>query len=189
MIRFFIDQFRNAPGPFKKSRLLIADISDEIIDMAKAYISPEIEENVFSETVAQSEVSSKKESKKDSEETSQKEKSNKPQKTKPANTRKNPKFEAAIKDPKNTKKQQFKVLSILFDVKMKNMGPTTGKDLSKHGKDVLGIIIAPENIRKIIRLKLGDYITIETYGTGTHTAYKYILTNDGEKYFTTTYLQ
>ncbi len=191
MIRFLIDQFRQAPGPFKSSRLLIADLSEEIIDLAKQYLNDDEQNIEFIPEEQVTNITSITDTDTDKKiETKDPDKKNKKKTVSKTRTRnkQSAAFKKAIRDPKNQRKQQFKTLAILFETYNNNQEALSGKELSKFGEKYLQLKISPENIRKVIRFKLSEYVDIETVGKGTHTAFKYKLTDNGINFFTSTYL-
>jgi hypothetical protein len=204
MIRFLIDQFRQAPGPLKQTRLLIADLSEEVLDLAKAYLKNNTSDEASpysTEPDAESEAapaihSVSTPAAQTDNNTEQKTEPAPAQKTEPpAEATKNSDDKAlkeqlkkALADPKNQRKQPFKIMAVLFDAQNSNAGPLLGKEVSEYGAEHLNIKISPENVRKVIRLKLGDYVSIKKHGNCVHAAYKYQLTDTGAKYFISTYL-
>ena len=38
MLRFLLEKFREAPGPLKQPRLIVADLAEEVLDLAEHYL-------------------------------------------------------------------------------------------------------------------------------------------------------
>jgi hypothetical protein len=175
MLRFLVDQFRQAPGPLKQPRILMADIAEEIIDLASHYIKQFKDNTSNTEfTDVQTHEDSKPLTESDKAENSDK-------------NQLNPRLAAAIKAPGNQRKQAFKILAILWDARQKKKGPLSVKAIQKHGQSI-GITIRHENIRKVIRMKLDAYVTVHTEGVGSGSVYRHELSDKGKIYFEQTYL-
>lgn len=198
MIRFLIDQFRNAPGPLKKPRILAADLAEEILDLAEHFLkrgdsgntvsnpfgsasassaspSPTAQTAASSTAAASSVVSSAAE---------------KPAVSEPkASATLDPRLRGAIGVPTNIRKQEFKVLAILWDAWQKKVGALSAKAISKRGEDELNVLIRHENVRKVIRMRLENYVKVHAQGVGNGTVYNYELSEAGAEYFETTYLK
>jgi hypothetical protein len=91
-------------------------------------------------------------------------------------------FGQALNHPKNKKKQEFKILAILLDAKNRELKPLSAKETSEHGKK-LGLTIRHENVRKVIRMRLDEYVEIMIEDRGNGSIYKYRLSDAGKKYF------
>ncbi len=184
MIRFFIDVFRNAPGPFKKPRILVADISEELLDLIKSRIA-----GPTSGTAAPCPDCGGRSPAKDSTSPTD------PPAPAAASAGKNntlpavdPRLRTALSSPANLKKQTFKVLAILWDVHCRNPRPLSAKEVSTHGKEALGLQILHENVRKVIRMKLEPWVTVQTEGKGNSSIYRYVISDEGVRYFEKHYL-
>lgn len=175
MIRFLIDKFRQAPGPLKQVRLIAADLAEEVVDLAEHYIKGRSD---FAETV---------------DDYPEREPAPPPAPA-PAPEKRSEKLEvaerlaAAIKTPGNKRKQEFKVLAILWDTRERDMGPMSAKAISQHGEKI-DLKIRHENVRKVIRMRLEKYIKVHTEGVGNGTIYRYELDAPGVKYFENTYFK
>ena len=198
MIRFLIDQFRNAPGPLKKPRILAADLAEEILDLAEHFLkrgdsgstvsnpfgsvssssaspAPDAQTSASSTSAASPVVSSAAE---------------KPAASEPkAAAVLDPRLRDAIGIPTNIRKQEFKVLAILWDAWQKKVGALSAKAISKRGEDELNVPIRHENVRKVIRMRLENYVKVHAQGVGNGTVYNYELSEAGAEYFESTYLK
>ena len=67
------------------------------------------------------------------------------------------------------------------------MGNLSAKQLSEHGAK-LGLEIRHENIRKVIRMRLENYVDIHQDRRHGHTLYNYKITDKGANYFNEKYL-
>ena len=175
MIRFLIDKFRQAPGPLKQVRLITADLAEEVVDLAEHYIRGRSD---FAETVddyPEREPPPPPEPPPDPEA--------QPEKLEVAD-----RLAKAINTPGNKRKQEFKVLAILWDAREREMGPLSAKAISQHGEKI-ALKIRHENVRKVIRMRLEKYIKVHTEGVGNGTIYRYELDSRGIKYFETTYFK
>ena len=184
MIRFFIDVFRNAPGPFKKPRILIADISEELLDLVKSRLA-----GPAADTPSPCPDCGGRGSTPDSASPST------PAVPAAAPDRKtdtlpavDPRLRTALASPANLKKQSFKVLAILWDVHCRNPRSLSAKEVSAHGRDALGLQILHENVRKVIRMKLEPWVTVQTEGKGNSSIYRYVISDEGIRYFEKHYL-
>ncbi|MCP4675425.1 MAG: hypothetical protein GY854_07960 [Deltaproteobacteria bacterium] len=199
MLKFLLDKFKHAPGPLKQPRLVAGDIIEEIIDLAEYYIkrsghiepdqswtpSPEAEQPDTSQTDAS--ATSDADSKKTvSTATTRKTKANQP--PRPTRTLEVPKaLEAALEIPANHKKQEFKVLAILWDALERELGLLSSKEVSQHGVK-LGMSIRHENVRKVIRMRLDKQVEIRTEQAGSGSIYRYRISPAGIDYFVSKYL-
>jgi hypothetical protein len=186
MLRFFLDKFRESPGPLKQARVIAGDLAEEVLDIAEHYIqrlshSEESSENASSLNANAAAAPS-------------------PADPAPASVKKTVKpalertldvsgeLAGALDAPSNQKKQEFKVLAILWDAKHRNLGDLSAKQLSEHGEK-LGLAIRHENVRKIIRMRLENYVdTLQDSADGT-SIYHYHITPAGEQYFKDKYLK
>ena len=194
MIRFLIDQFRNAPGPLKKPRILAADLAEEILGLAEHYLkkgdSAASVSNYSSSATASSPPP--------------------PPATAPVSTpadsvgfsveetttgaapatavELDPRLNSAIAVPANMRKQEFKVLAILWDAYQKKVGALSAKAISRRGEEELKVQIRHENVRKVIRMRLENYVRVHAQGVGNGTVYNYELSDAGAEYFESMYL-
>jgi hypothetical protein len=97
-------------------------------------------------------------------------------------------LEAALDNTQNKKKQEFKILAILWDADQRQMGKLTAKSVSDHGEK-LGVSIRHENVRKVIRMRLDKHVEIHTEQVGNGNIYKYKLSPLGTDYFENRYLK
>lgn len=177
MIRFLIDKFRQAPGPLKQVRLITADLAEEVVDLAEHYIKGRSD---FAETI---------------DDYSERVPPPDPPPEPPPEPEEQPetlevadRLAEAIKTPGNKRKQEFKVLAILWDARERSMGPLSAKSISQHGEK-MELKIRHENVRKVIRMRLEKYIKVHTEGVGNGTIYRYEMDTPGVKYFETTYFK
>lgn len=234
MLRFLIQKFKETSGPLKQTRLVLGDLSEEILDLAEYYwkqrpekdtdacaypCAPCGHERPRAESKPQPvssdrapspapeviEPSTMREDQEASpapavvEAAAAKKKPKKPipqpsaAPVKPEVSAQDESIEAshrlaeAIASPANIKKQEFKVLAILWDVGERGLRPMNANDLSSHG-DRLGLVIRHENIRKVIRLRLGDYVDTQRFMEDGNNMYCYTLSDAGKTYFEDTYL-
>jgi hypothetical protein len=193
MIKFVIDKFREAPGPLKQARLIVADLAEEVVDLAGHYLKnrgnrydvPDVEPCYTpaddrpapaapqEEPTAAPEPAPAPATPKEDE----------PEPLENVDAR----LAEAIETPGNKRKQEFKVLAILWDASGRELGPLSAKAISQHGKR-LGLAIRHENVRKVIRMRLEKYIRIHTEGVGSGTIYRYEIDRPGTDYFESTYL-
>ena len=188
MIRVILDKLREVSGPMKQTRLVVADLAEEMLDLAEHYIKQRLgSRDLFgfgkpccSET-GQEETKAEPEQKRSVAQVE-------PEKKKPVRDLEvAPELETALDNAANQKKQEFKVLAILWDAQKREMGPMSAKAISRHGED-LGLAIRHENVRKVIRTKLSKYVETRTERTGNTTIYRYMIGADGSEYFASKYL-
>ena len=200
MLKFLIDKFKKAPGPLKQPRLIAGDIIEEIIDLAEHYIkrsghdgqdqswstsSPNAEQPDTGRSDA-SAPSSAGDQKAPPTAVASKTKVNQP--PRPTRVLEVPKtLEAALEIPANHKKQEFKVLAILWDALERNLGLLSSKEVSKHGVK-LGMSIRHENVRKVIRMRLDKQVEIRVEQAGSGSIYRYQISPMGKDYFVSKYL-
>jgi len=195
MIKFVIDKFREAPGPLKQARLIVADLAEEVVDLAEHYIrnrgdNYEMPDVAPCHTPAESAPSDSAAAPQEpaAEEPKPEKAPAKPPEDEPEPLDNvNERLSAAIETPGNKRKQEFKVLAILWDARGRETGPMSAKAISLHGKR-LGLAIRHENVRKVIRMRLEKYIRIHTEGVGSGTIYRYEIDQPGVDYFEATYL-
>ncbi|MBN2528598.1 MAG: hypothetical protein JXR76_19570 [Deltaproteobacteria bacterium] len=205
MIRFLIDQFRNAPGPLKKPRILTADLAEELLDLAEHFLkkgdsrvgqspcghSPCSDATSASAPTAASSAAAVSPSPSET-------LAGSPVVATPASVKTpesnysvelDARLFAAMHIPANVRKQEFKVLAILWDAKQKEIGALSAKAISRRGEDLLKIQIRHENVRKVIRMRLENYVKVHAQGVGNGTVYNYELSEAGAEYFVSTYLK
>ena len=200
MIRFLLDQFRNMPGPLKKPRILVADLAEEVLDIAEHLIKKNDSSGLNSSCCAPTGASS------DSAPSPGASSSSSISDAAPVaemkSTTSSPadggiagasvvdaRLVAAIAVPGNIRKQEFKVLAILWDAYNARIGALSAKAISKRGEDVLKVQIRHENVRKVIRMRLENYVKVHAQGVGNGTVYNYELSEAGAEYFVSTYLK
>jgi hypothetical protein len=197
MLKFVIDKFREAPGPLKQARLIVADLAEEVVDLAEHYLKnrgdrydmPDVDP-CRSPAEASPEAPPPAESADEPADVApaapappSKPPADEPEPLENVDER----LTAAIETSGNKRKQEFKVLAILWDAQTRELGPLSAKAISQHGKR-LGLAIRHENVRKVIRMRLEKYIRIHTEGVGSGTIYRYEIDTPGKEYFETTYL-
>jgi hypothetical protein len=187
MIRFLIDKFRQAPGPLKQVRLITADLAEEVVDLAEHYIRGRSDfaeplDDGFDSKPADvgppAEPAAEAKTKKSAGDKAPEEATE----TLEVEER----LGAAIETPGNKRKQEFKVLAILWDAREREMGPLSAKAISQHGEKI-GLKIRHENVRKVIRMRLEPASKVHTEGVGNGTIYRYEIDAPGIEYFEATY--
>ncbi len=186
MLRFFLSKLRESPGPLKEARLVACDLAEEVLDIAKYYVKRirqgETEQEGYRQTV---ETPPESVGPPVSPAAPTQEVTPPPQER----TLEIAEELASVLDiPTNKRKQEFKVLAILWDANKRNMGVLSAKELSEHGAK-LGIVIRHENVRKIIRMRLENYVRTIQNRVGRISVYHYHLTPSGEQYFKDKYLK
>ncbi len=185
MIRFFLDRIREASGPLKQLRLLACDILEEFIDTAEHYSKLHLKKCKDQNT--DQEVSMH---------TQQTQDTSRLSKTKDfcvdclnfSSQNVSLTFDEAILVPANKKKQEFKALAILWDVHHKGKGALSANDLTNYGLSI-GLSIRHENLRKVIRMQLSDYVNrIVNDKSGVGISSLYEINNKGIAYFEKKYL-
>jgi len=198
MIRFIIEKFRTASGPLKQPRLILADIAEELLDTAQQYMNQRSGDRGDGE--------SRDASGGDYRATSA-EARPAPGPGAPAETESNgagagsgappplpralevdPRLARAMSDATNVRKQDFKVLAILWDAHHRGLVPLSAKAVSDHGVQI-GLAIRHENVRKVIRMRLEKYVDYHNEGAGSATIYRYAMNPVGRDYFEATYLR
>ncbi|MCK9462141.1 MAG: hypothetical protein M0R80_21150, partial [Proteobacteria bacterium] len=99
-----------------------------------------------------------------------------------------PRLARAMSAAANSRKQDFKVLAILWDAYGRGLVPLSAKAVSDHGVQI-GLAIRHENVRKVIRMRLEKYVDYHNEGAGTATIYRYALNATGRDHFAATYLR
>ena len=179
MIKFLLEKFRQAPGPMKQPRLIVADLAEEAIDLLTVYLKKE-------QAVEPGHPASYSPSKSGSDEAMTRPKADP---DKPGSSLKlDPKLAVAMEETGNKRKQEFKVLAILWDAMERNNAPMSAKAISQHGVE-MGLSIRHENVRKVIRMRLDKYVDVHAEGVGSGTVYRYRISSDGINYFTTSYFK
>lgn len=200
MLRFLLDEFRQAPGPLKQTRLILCDIAEELIDLSEHYLGllhPPAQEPGACSSDAPRDPESRFTPQRPDLETRADEPSPPAEREDEPPSRDEPplpratdipsELTAAIDDPDNRKKQEFKVLAILWDAERRGLGPLSAKAVSESGQR-LGLAIRHENVRKVIRLRLSRYIEVRTLTTGNTSIYAYAITPKGIERFASEYL-
>jgi hypothetical protein len=193
MLKFFLDKFRQSPGPLKQTRLVIGDVLEEVIDLAEHYIrekrhKPSCDaESVRSEEATEPPLKTAKKLSRPNT-AGAKKKSTRTVKAHPRQLEVPPQLAAALDVPANQKKQEFKVLAILWDAHLRGINDLSAKTLSEHGTK-LGLTIRHENVRKVIRMQLSAYVkSVQNRKAGT-SIYYYQISPEGISHFEKKYLQ
>ena len=171
MLKFFLDKFRESPGPLKQARLVLGDIIEELADLAGHYFRRgETGEATANEPRSQPEPTPPRPApaeptprpapksrkgpaaskKKAAPKAAAKKRTPRPPEAPPRTLDVPPELERALETPANQKKQEFKVLAILWDAHERKLGALSAKELSAHGT-ALGLVIRHENVRKDMR--------------------------------------
>jgi hypothetical protein len=96
-------------------------------------------------------------------------------------------FDMAIAVPSWAKKQDFKVLAIFWSARQRDEGPITAKAASELG-DQIDVVIRHENIRKVIRTRLSDWIGTTTIEGSQPPTFQFEMNDDGAAFFEQEYL-
>ncbi|MCP4604925.1 MAG: hypothetical protein GY847_31120 [Proteobacteria bacterium] len=199
MLRFLLDKFKEAPGPFKQTRLIAVDLAEEIVDLAEFYLKRIKMDNkpasasqwdtpVCSQASDQSSVGPFGENS-DFTRTKSEPFAEKIERKDPGPERTldvSDELAKALDIAPNKKKQEFKVLAILWDAQQRNLGSLSAKAVSEHGKK-LGLSIRHENVRKVIRMRLDKQVEIRTEQIGSGSVYRYQISPAGSDYFASKY--
>jgi hypothetical protein len=198
MIKFIIEKFRTAPGPLKQPRLILADIAEEVLDTALQYVNRRSHDHHDDGTRvygAESTRSVEQDGRVEHGPEVQAESAPTGKVTgavapaSPSRTLEvDPRLARATADAANVRKQDFKVLAILWDAYHRDLVPLSAKAVSDHGVQ-LGLAIRHENVRKVIRMRLEKYVDYHNEGAGSATIYRYALNAVGREYFDETYLR
>ncbi len=210
MFRFLIEKLKQAPGPLKQPRLILGDLAEELLDLTEHYLNrlrgraPEstphappapVEVRSQPPRSASSAPKEEPEPKATSKPAKKKAKKSSSKKVAARSVKAPPvkrtlevdeRLSKTLDHPSNQKKQDFKVLAILWDAKQRDLGFMSAKEISKHGEK-LGLVIRHENVRKVIRMRLEDSIEIHTEQGGNGSVYRYRLASGGSSYFEETY--
>ena len=192
MLEELLKQFKESPGPLKPTRMIVGDFAEEILDLTKHYLKR------FQTTVQGDDSSlsddffgAEDEGEPVSEDIGQQGEQRTESKTafEPERSLEvSEPFAVALDFPKNKKNQEFKVLAIFYDTSTRGTGPLSAREASNHGKK-LGLKIRHENVRKVVRMRLGDYVEILKEERGQGTLNKYRISPKGTDYFSTKYLE
>ena len=181
MIKFLLEKFRHAPGPMKQPRLIAADLAEEVLDLLTVYLKREQDTGGTGHHVETAYPAAASSTAKATERS--RTEPDKPE----SGLELDPRLAKAIETPGNKRKQEFKVLAILWDAQERDSAPMSAKAISQHGIE-MGLSIRHENVRKVIRMRLDKYVDVHAEGVGSGTVYRYRISSDGIKYFTTGYL-
>lgn len=191
MLRFLLDKFKQAPGPFKQARLVTGDLAEEMLDLSDYYLKRIrtrihggfiVNESQKSTVVLPRErddsiahagkIATKMPGAPESQE---------------RQLEVSPELGKALDVAQFRKKQEFKVLAILYDANSRGLGQLSAKEVSEHGLK-LGLAIRHENVRKVIRMRLDQKIDVQTVVAGNGSIYKYSISKVGIDYFKSKYL-
>lgn len=206
MIRFLLDKYRTMPGPLKQARVVTADLAAELLDLAECYLKqrrnqdgdppgtpcrssdPPPEAPPMEELRPATRPATPPPAKAPPE-PAEPAKARKKKSRTPATELEPPKaLVSAIAIPSNLRRQDFKILAILWDAGGRALNPMSAKGISQHGTK-LGIKIRHENVRKVIRSKLEKFVTVHTEVVGSGAVYRYEINSAGRQHFEETYLQ
>jgi hypothetical protein len=98
-----------------------------------------------------------------------------------------PQLRTASANAANRKKQEFKVLAILWDASEHDLSALTAQEISAHGEK-LGLSIRHENVRKVIRMRLKKYVVTSRETKGNSTVFHFRLSAAGKEFFVSQYL-
>ena len=193
MIRFVIEKFRTAPGPLKQPRLILADIAEEVLDTARQYMDrrPSDRHEAEADGIGAAPIAAGAEP--DSSVPSPENPVLEPPgrgtpAPQPRALDVDPRLARAMSDAGNARKQDFKVLAILWDAYQRGLVPLSAKAVSDHGVQI-GLTIRHENVRKVIRMRLDKYVDYHNKGAGSGTIYRYALNAVGRDHFDGIYLR
>lgn len=208
MLRFLLEKFRNTKGPLKDARLVAADVAEEMLDLVEYYMSralhrtpkaaedykvrgdnlpngPHEAENAVVTQDRQAPPAKPIKPKKRANQSKPEVKGKK----EPNRLINVPDVLAqALDKATNRKKQEFKVLAILWDLQRRDVGPLSAKEISEHGMK-LGLSIRHENVRKVIRMRLEKQVSIITRQSSSGSIYHYGISEYGNSYFRSKYLE
>ncbi|MCP4198666.1 MAG: hypothetical protein GY762_16085 [Proteobacteria bacterium] len=188
MLEGLIKQLQETPGPLKPARVVVGDLAQELLDLTRHYIKRFQTSLTDDDLAASADLFSVDQD---------------PKKEPPDQVVRQPEvkslfepertlevsesFANALDFPKNKKNQEFKVLAIFSDAAERSMGSLSAREASNHGKK-LGLKIRHENVRKMVRMRLGEYVEILTEERGNGTLNKYRISPPGIDYFFSKYL-
>ncbi len=200
MVRFLLEKFRTVPGPLKQARVVAADLAEELLDLARHQLErrggtgdgfqPRNPEPFSTGTV--NEPPQPPPPPADVEAVPgagpAKPRKKKAGKSSATDLDLPEELAAAVDLPTNLRKQDFKILAILWDSGNRKQGPLSAKGISQHGVR-MGIPIRHENVRKVIRSRLEKHVAIHTEVVGNGTVYRYEINPDGKLHFERTFLR
>ena len=191
MLEGLIKQFKETPGLLKPARVVVGDFAQELLDLTKHYMR-RFQTSISDDDMATSgDLFSfdQDQEKTPSESADQgvRQPEAKPVFEPERTLEVSESFASALNFPKNKKNQEFKVLAIFSDAAERNMGSLSAREASNHGKK-LGLTIRHENVRKVVRMRLGEYVEILTEERGNGTLNKYRISAPGIEYFFAKYL-
>jgi hypothetical protein len=193
MLKFLLEKLRQAPGPMKQARLIAADLAEEMIDLAQHYKQQFLGTDSDVENTATHAGPDPWQTKAAVDPTPQvpAEKPSGPSAHRDFEPSTDlditPELAKAMNSPSNRKKQEFKVLAILWDASEHKLGALSAKEISAHGEK-LGLSIRHENVRKVIRMRLKKYVIIRREPKGNSTIFHYRLSSGGNEFFAAKYL-
>ncbi len=191
MLEELINQLKETPGPLKPARVVVGDFAQEILDLTKHYIrrfqaSIGSDDTSMDDDFFASDESQQQESAAEKDHAApQTEPQPVPEPTRSLDV--SDSFATALDFSKNKKNQEFKVLAIFSDAADREMGSLSAREASNHGKK-LGLRIRHENVRKVVRMRLGEYVEILTEERGNGTLNKYRISPQGIAYFLSKYV-
>ncbi len=197
MLKFLLSKFKEVPGPLKQTRLVVGDLAEEVLDLVEHYLkhgsdgrgaSPQwnAEDPSMAKPPAASQSASESSAK--AQAASSKTEAKTAPKPAPVRTLEvSERLGTALDNKKNQKKQEFKILAILWDANDRNLGTLSAKGVSDRGV-LLGLAIRHENVRKVIRMRLGQYVETLTEQIGNNRIYRYKISESGSSYFESKYL-
>jgi len=193
MIKFVIEKFRTAPGPLKQPRLILADIAEEMLDTARQYMDRRPHDRYKGEAdgvgAAPIDPGAETDSSVSAVDNPVVEPTgNGTPAPLPRALDVDPRLARAMSDTANVRKQDFKVLAILWDAYQRGLVPLSAKAVSDHGVQI-GLAIRHENVRKVIRMRLEKHVDYHNEGAGSGTIYRYALNAVGRDHFDEMYLR
>ena len=209
MIKFFLDKFRETPGPLKQSRLVVGDVIEELLDLAGHYLrrkrhgedDPVEAVSAAAPTVApvqappvpktepkpRAKIAAASKKKVSAKSTAAPKRPPRTPEAPPRTLDVSQELARALEQPTNQKKQEFKVLAILWDANQRGFDALSAKALSDHGIK-LGLVIRHENVRKVIRMQLSGYVESVQNRIEGSSIYHYRITPKGVAQFEEKYL-
>jgi hypothetical protein len=201
MLRFLLDKCRTIPGPFQQARVVTADLVEELLALGRHYLDPRRNEASAPDIRPPRPVSSPPPAPPEPKPTvevptpapaARAADASRPRKKKAgkptgAELEVPAALALAMEAQGNLRKQDFKILAILWDAENRGLGPLSAKGISQHGGRI-GIPIRHENVRKVIRSRLERHVTIHTEVIGTGTVYRYEMNAAGKAEFEDAFL-
>ena len=199
MVRFFLNKLKESSGPLKATRQLVADVLEELLDIVDYYLRETTNNTTYPADASKAaqhsrceevpipgilDISEDKSS--PSDESMRKKQARRTDLKRTIDVPQD--LASALEIASNRKKQEFKVLAILFDADNRGLGNLSAKQLSEHGER-LGLAIRHENVRKVIRMRLENYVDIMQNRQQGSPIYNYKITEDGIAYFREKYLK